>query len=174
MFVAPSGPLVSCSVRFASAAAARQFFPSTCGICSSTIGGSRTPSCSSRNSRRMASAAVAKGAAGRRADAGTAHTLGATGHIGGPFTPTKDAPFIKRRLEVFQRLMAKQQQDIKGKVAAVYLDAVAAADAVGALGYCCRWSRGRCHPLQAASSTAGIIVVRVVQLMANRRFVISW
>ncbi|CDJ67465.1 threonyl-tRNA synthetase, putative [Eimeria necatrix] len=115
MFVALSGPLVSRSVRFVSVAAARQFFPRTCGIYRSTIGGSRTLSSSSRNSRRMASAAVAKGAAGRRAEAGTAHTLGATGHIGGPFTPTKDAPFIKRRLEVFQRLMAKQQQDIKGK-----------------------------------------------------------
>lgn len=162
MFVALSGPLVSRSVRFVSVAAARQFFPRTCGIYRSTIGGSRTLSSSSRNSRRMASAAVAKGAAGRRAEAGTAHTLGATGHIGGPFTPTKDAPFIKRRLEVFQRLMAKQQQDIKGKAAAVYLDAVAAADSVGAPDYCCRWCRGRCHPLQVASSTAGMVVVRVI------------
>ncbi|XP_026194236.1 threonine--tRNA ligase, mitochondrial 1 [Cyclospora cayetanensis] len=59
-------------------------------------------------------AAAASGAVpGRRAEAGTAHSLGHTGHIGGPFTPTKGAPFIQRRLEVFERLMAKQQEELK-------------------------------------------------------------
>ncbi|CDJ57415.1 threonyl-tRNA synthetase, putative [Eimeria maxima] len=66
-------------------------------------------------------AAAAKGAPGRRAEVGTAHTLGVLGHIGGDFTPTKGAPFIKKRLDIFERLMAKQQQEIKGIFAAAVL-----------------------------------------------------
>ncbi|KAL8271697.1 hypothetical protein Esti_004373 [Eimeria stiedai] len=82
-----------------------------------------SPSCSiiSSSSRRMAAAAAAAGgggggAPGRRAEAGTVHSLGAaSGRIGGPFTPTKNADFIQRRRDAFERLFAKQEAERQAK-----------------------------------------------------------